>query len=224
MVAQRYCMEWAMVWKDVTIGFTFAGIIAAFVPRSFFETLFIGGDNPGFFDLLAQALIGPVAAFFTFIGSMGNIPLAAVLYGNGVAFAGIMAFIFSDLVVIPVLRVNAKYYGWKMALYILAVFLVVLVATAMLLHYGFAFFGLLPSADQVRSGTEREFFTVDYTFWFNAAFLALSAGFVGWKIKRSGWSFGIGKGALEKGLFGLAMVAYAWLVIGLFVGGNGGLT
>jgi len=224
MVAQRYCMEWAMVWKDVTIGFTVAGIIAAFVPRSFFETLFIGGDNPGFFDLLAQALIGPVAAFFTFIGSMGNIPLAAVLYGNGVAFAGIMAFIFSDLVVIPVLRVNAKYYGWKMALYILAVFLVVLVATAMLLHYGFAFFGLLPSADQVRSVTEREFFTVDYTFWFNAAFLALSAVFVGWKIKRSGWSFDIGKGALEKGLFGLAMVAYAWLVIGLFVGGNGGLT
>lgn len=220
-VAQRYCMEWAMVWKDVTIGFTVAGIIAAFVPRSFFETLFIGGENPGFFDLLAKALVGPIAAFFTFIGSMGNIPLAAVLYGNGVAFAGIMAFIFSDLVVIPVLRVNAKYYGWKMALYILAVFLVVLVATAMLLHYGFAFFGVLPSAEQVRSVTEREFFSIDYTFWFNAAFLIFSAVFVAWKIKRSGWSFGMASSVLEKTLFVLAMVAYAWLAIGLFVGGNG---
>ncbi len=220
-VAQRYYMEWAMVWKDVTIGFTAAGLIAAFVPRAFFETMFIGGQDPGFFELLAQALVGPVAAFFTFIGSMGNIPLAAVLYGNGVAFAGIMAFIFSDLVVVPVLRVNAKYYGWKMALYILAVFLVVLVATALLLHYGFAFLGLLPSADQVRAVTDRTFFAIDYTFWFNALFLTLSAAFVGWKIKQSGWSFHMGEGALEKTLFVLAMLAYAWLGIGLFVGGGG---
>ncbi|CUH36868.1 putative permease [Jannaschia seosinensis] len=221
-VAERYFMEWAMVWKDVTVGFTVAGIIAAFVPRSFFETLFIGGDDPGFLDLVAQALVGPLAAFFTFIGSMGNIPLAAVLYGNGVAFAGIMAFIFSDLVVIPVLRVNAKYYGWKMALYILGVFLVVLVATALLLHYGFAFLGLLPSADQAKSVTEREFFAIDYTFWLNMAFLALTLAFVGWKVKRSGWPFALGKGALEKTLFVLALAAYAWLVVGLFVGGDGG--
>ena len=145
-IAKRYFMEWAMVWKDVTIGFTIAGVVAAFVPRSFFEWLFVGGEEPGFWALVAQSLVGPVAAFFTFIGSMGNIPLAAVLNGNGVAFAGIMAFIFSDLVVIPVLRINAKYYGWKMALYILAVFLLVLVATAIVLHYGFDLLSLLPSA------------------------------------------------------------------------------
>lgn len=219
MVAQRYVMEWMMVWKDVTIGFTVAGIIAAFVPRSFFEWLFIGGDNPNFLELLAQAVVGPLAAFFTFIGSMGNIPLAAVLYGNGVAFAGIMAFIFSDLVVFPVLRVNARYYGWKMAMYILGVFLLVLVTTAMILHYGFAFLGFLPSADQVRTVTDREFFDVDYTFWFNIGFAALSLGFLAWKIARSGWSFAIGAGATEKILFVLAMVSYAWLMLGLLVGG-----
>ena len=146
MIAKRYFMEWAMVWKDVTVGFTIAGIVAAFVPKSFFEWLVVGGEDPGFWALVAQSLVGPVAAFFTFIGSMGNIPLAAVLNGNGVAFAGIMAFIFSDLVVIPVLRINAKYYGWKMALYILAVFLLVLVATAIVLHYGFDLLSLLPSA------------------------------------------------------------------------------
>lgn len=218
MVAKRYVMEWMMVWKDVTVGFTVAGIIAAFVPQRFFEWLFIGGDDPNFFELLAQALIGPVAAFFTFIGSMGNIPLAAVLYGNGVAFAGIMAFIFSDLVVIPVLRVNAQYYGWKMALYILGVFLVVLVATAMILHYAFAMFDLLPSAEQVRTVTDREFFKIDYTFWLNLAFAALSVGFLIWKIARSGWSFAIGSGVIEKGLFGLAMAAYIWLAIGMFIG------
>lgn len=217
-VAQRYVMEWMMVWKDVTVGFTVAGIIAAFVPQAFFEWLFIGGDDPNFFELLAQAVVGPVAAFFTFIGSMGNIPLAAVLYGNGVAFAGIMAFIFSDLVVVPVLRVNAQYYGWKMAFYILGVFLVVLVLTAMILHYGFSAFGLLPSAEQVRTVTDREFFVLDYTFWLNLGFGLLGLGFLAWKIARSGWSFAIGAGVADKTLFILAMASYAWLVIGLFVG------
>jgi uncharacterized membrane protein YraQ (UPF0718 family) len=217
-VAKRYFMEWQMVWKDVTVGFTVAGIIAAFVPKEFFEWLFIGGDDPNFLELVAQSLVGPIAAFFTFIGSMGNIPLAAVLYGNGVAFAGIMAFIFSDLVVIPVLRVHAKYYGWKMALYILGVFLVILVATALLLHYGFAALGLLPSADQVKAVTDREFFVIDYTFWLNMAFLALSAAFVGWKVKKSGFDASLGKGFLEKLLFWLALVAYVWLGIGLFIG------
>ena len=223
-VAQRYVMEWAMVWKDVTVGFTIAGIIAAFVPRAFFEWLFIGGNDPGFWALLAQAVVGPVAAFFTFIGSMGNIPLAAVLYGNGVAFAGIMAFIFSDLVVIPVLRVNAKYYGWKMALYILAVFLVVLVATAMLLHYGFAALGMLPSADQVKSVIDREFFAIDYTFWLNMAFVAVTAVFLGWKVRQSGLGLSMGSGAVEVALFWLAMLAYLWLAGGLLAGlaGAGG--
>ncbi|MDX1580744.1 MAG: permease, partial [Alphaproteobacteria bacterium] len=145
-VAQRYVMEWKMVWKDVTIGFTVAGIIAAFVPRSFFEALFVGSGDPdaGFTEILLQAVVGPLAAFFTFIGSMGNIPLAAVLYENGVAFAGIMAFIFSDLVVFPVLRIQARYYGWKMALYILLMLLTGLVVVSLLMHYGLALFDLLP--------------------------------------------------------------------------------
>ena len=152
-VSNQYFMEWGMVWKDVTFGFTVAGIIAAMVPRSFFETIFVGAGSegsPSFLEVLAQTLVGPVAAFFTFIGSMGNIPLAAVLFANGVSFAGIMAFIFSDLVVFPVLRMNAKFYGWKMALYILGVFLLALVATALLLHYGFALLGVLPEGGSGR--------------------------------------------------------------------------
>ena len=218
MIAKRYFMEWAMVWKDVTIGFTVAGVVAAFVPKSFFGWLFVGGEDPSFWALVAQSLVGPIAAFFTFIGSMGNIPLAAVLYGNGVAFAGIMAFIFSDLVVIPVLRVNAKYYGWKMALYILGVFLVVLVAVALILHYGFDLLGLLPSAEDVRSVTDREFFKIDYTFWLNVGFLALTAVFFVWKIAKSGVNLTTGDGATETVLFYLAMFAYLWLAGGLVVG------
>ena len=218
-VSQRYVMEWGMVWKDVTVGFTVAGIIATFVPREFFETLFIGAgeEDPAFWQVVAQAVVGPVAAFFTFIGSMGNIPLAAVLYSNGVAFAGIMAFIFSDLVVLPVLRIQAKYYGWPMALFILGLFLVALVAAALILHYGFAAFGLMPEPGGGQSVTDREFFKVDYTLFLNLAFLALSGVFLWWKGVTAGFGDPVGEGVTEKILFGLAVIAYLWLAGGLVV-------
>lgn len=218
-VANRYVMEWGMVWKDVTVGFTVAGVIAVFVPQSFFETLFIGSgsEDPTFWQVLAQSVIGPVAAFFTFIGSMGNIPLAAVLFGNGVSFAGIMAFIFSDLVVLPVVRIQASYYGWKMALYIMGVFLVVLVAASLILHYAFAAFGLLPDPSAAKAVTDREFFKVDYTLFLNLAFLALSGVFLFWKSVTAGIGNPIGKGVTEKILFVLACLAYLWLASGLIL-------
>ncbi|WP_454062470.1 permease [Candidatus Nitrospira salsa] len=219
-VSNRYIMEWDMVWKDVTIGFTVAGIIAAFVPKSFFQALFVGSDqsDPAMWEILLQTLIGPVAAFFTFIGSMGNIPLAAVLFSNGVSFAGIIAFIFSDLVVFPVLRIQAQYYGWTMALYILGVFLAVLVATALLLHYGFSVLGLLPDPSMAKSVTEREFFKVDYTLFLNVAFLAMSAGFLWWNKTQNGGHDMEDTSLGEKVLYWLAIAAFIWLIGGLLVG------
>jgi len=216
-VANRYVMEWKMVWKDVTIGFTVAGIIAAFVPQSFFQALFVGSgsDDPAFWQVLLQTIVGPVAAFFTFIGSMGNIPLAAVLFGNGVAFAGIMAFIFSDLVVFPVLRIQAKYYGWKMAFYIMGVFLSVLVATALLMHYGFAAFDLLPDSSSAKNVTDREFFKIDYTLFLNALFVVVSLGFLGWALKKQGALNMSSEKTSEKILFWFSMMAYLWLAGGL---------
>ena len=178
-VAQKFVMEWQMVWKDILLGFTVAGLIAAFVPSEFFAWLFqgvgAGSNDVDFWAVLQQAVVGPIAAFFTFIGSMGNIPLAAVLYGAGVAFAGVMAFIFSDLVVLPVLRINAQYYGWKMALYIVAMLFVCLVATSLILHYGFAAFDLLPSGDSVKAITERDHFQLNYGLYLNLAALVLTA-------------------------------------------------
>ncbi len=175
-VAHQYFMEWDMVWKDVTIGFTLAGIISVFVPRSFFEFLFLSsaGGSPSFLEVLLQTLAGPLAAFFTFIGSMGNIPLAAVLFANGVSFAGIMAFIFSDLIVFPVLRIQAQYYGWKMALYIFAVFLSILVAASLILHYGFSAFDLLPDNSVAGNISDREYFKIDSTFYLNILFGMMS--------------------------------------------------
>lgn len=215
-VADRYVMEWRMVWKDVTIGFTVAGIIAVFVPRSFFESLFIGsgGSDASFGEVLLQSLVGPVAAFVTFIGSMGNIPLAAVLFSNGVSFAGVMAFIFSDLVVLPVLRIQARYYGWKMALYIAGTFFAVLVTAAFLLHYGFAAFGLLPDPDAARSVVARDYFSFDYTFYLDVTFAAVSAVFLIWKWRAHGF-MQASDDTSERILFGLAIIALLWLAGGL---------
>jgi uncharacterized membrane protein YraQ (UPF0718 family) len=223
-VARRYGMEWDMVWKDVTIGFTVAGIIAVFVPREFFQALFIdsGAAHPAFWQVLVQAVVGPIAAFFTFIGSMGNVPLAAVLFTNGVSFAGVMAFLFSDLVVFPVVRIQAGYYGWKMALYLVGVLLLALVATSVVLHYGFAAFDMLPRSTAGKIMADREFFAVDYTMFLNVAFAVMSAAFWLWK-RWAARAEMAGHGGMSHGspslgdrlLFWFAMDAFVWLAGGV---------
>ena len=227
-IGQSYVMEWQMVWKDVLIGFTIAGIIAAFVPDAFFETLFVGagsGSEPGFGAVLAQTLIGPFAAFATFIGSMGNIPLAALLYERGVSFAGVMAFIFSDLVVLPVLRINAQYYGWKMALYILVMLLSGLVVVSLAMHYGLMALDLLPqgqSGGGSGGGQQRDLFKLNYGFVLNLIFLAVSAalGWLWWSGKQRGGGHAHhhdhgGSSRSEQILKVCAAIAAAWLLGGL---------
>ncbi|MEH0153109.1 permease [Limibacter armeniacum] len=224
-VGKQFGMEWKMVWKDVTVGFTIAGIVAAFVPDSFFQTLFINtGENKDsfdFFTLLEHVIVGPVAAFLTFIGSMGNIPLASLLFDKGVSFAGVMAFIFSDLVVFPVLRINAKYYGWKMSLFILFLLFSSLVITSMLLHYGFDIFGLLPEGSE-KSITDKEHFKIDYTFFMNIAFVVLSGvliylGFYKGKEIKYHKEMAPKSPMLEKLLKWLAWICYVWLVAGMVI-------
>jgi uncharacterized membrane protein YraQ (UPF0718 family) len=225
-VGKRYKMEWQMVWKDVTVGFTIAGIVAAFVPDSFFQTLFInsgqGNTDFSFLEVLEHILVGPVAAFLTFIGSMGNIPLAALLFGQGVSFGGVMAFIFSDLVVFPVLRINARYYGWKMSLFILFLLFTALIGTSLILHYSFSALGILPDPSQVTI-QDGNYFKIDYTFFLNMAFLAISGyliylGFFKKKDVGHAMSEMAPKSeALEKTLKWLAFACYIWLAGGLLV-------
>ncbi len=223
MVARKYFMEWNMVWKDVTVGFTVAGIIAAFVPAEFFQALFFnsGGDE-GILTTVAHSLIGPVAAFFTFIGSMGNIPLAALLFGSGVSFAGVMAFIFSDLVVFPVIRMNAKFYGWKMAAYIAGIFLMAIVCSAVAMHWTFAAFDLLPEAPAGGGGgAGGERFAIDFTFWMNLAFFGLTGvlAWLKWSDRGGGHSHDHGDSNwIERTLSVLAILAYAWLGGGVAAG------
>lgn len=224
-VSQQYGMEWKMVWKDVTVGFTIAGIVAAFVPDSFFQSLFInsgqGTTNFSFFTILEHIIVGPLAAFVTFIGSMGNIPLAALLFGKGVSFAGVMAFIFSDLVVFPILRINAKYYGWKMSFFILFLLFTSLIGASLLLHYGFDLFGALPDPSSVKI-QDTQYFKINYTFWLNMAFLAIS-GFLLYLgfFKRDDVMFmkemAPKSKILENTLKYLAFACYIWLAGGLIL-------
>ena len=178
LVGQKFVNDWKMAWEDILIGFTIAGFVAVLVPESFWASLFLVDATgiPDWLVTLENALIAPFVAGATFIGSMGNIPLATVLNENGVLFAGIMGFIYSDLMVPPLVHINAKYYGWKVALYIAGIMFVSIVATALILNAVFGFFGIIPeSAKVVQEVTQ---FKIDYTFWMNLVFLFITGGII----------------------------------------------
>lgn len=117
LVGHPFAAEWAMVWEEIAIGFTVAGFVAVLVPETFWQAIFLAekaAQKPLYFPLvLENALLATFVAAATFIGSMGNIPLATVLNSSGVLFAGIMGFIYSDLMVPPLVAINARYYGWR---------------------------------------------------------------------------------------------------------------
>lgn len=179
MVGEHFVSEWKMVWEEILIGFSVAGIVAVFVPTDVWEAIFLVGAGDSISPTLVaveNALVGPFVAMATFIGSMGNIPLATVLSANGVMFAGIMAFIYSDLVVPPLVMVNKRYYGWKVALFIAGIMYVSMVATAMALWAGFQWVGATPETQRVVHEVTQ--FAIDYTFWFNLVFVFVA----GWLI------------------------------------------
>jgi uncharacterized membrane protein YraQ (UPF0718 family) len=169
-VGSAYVGEWRMVWKELLIGFTVAGAIAALVPDAVFEAIFPRGDSPWLVPL--QALLAPVLAVVTFIGSMGNGPLAAILAENGVVFGALMAFLYADFVVPPALKINANYYGWRFAGYLAVIFSIAAVATGVVVHGIFAAVGALPTG--ARNLEELTAFKVDYTLFLNLAAIAVA--------------------------------------------------
>jgi len=171
-----------MVWEEILIGFTVAGFVATLVPAEFWTALFLVDSSlPGWLVAIQNAVIAPFVTAATFIGSMGNIPLATVLNSNGVLFAGVMGFIYSDLMVPPLVRINAKYYGWRVALYIAGVMYASIVATALTLHAVFTLLDITPESSRAVSEIAR--FEIDYTFWLNLFFAAMAAGLV-WLHRR----------------------------------------
>src|SRR6056297_2937211 len=175
LVGHKFVNDWKMAWEDIRIGFTIAGFVAVLVPESFWSGLFLADAQnlPGWLVAIENALIAPFVAAATFIGSMGNIPLATVLNENGVLFAGIMGFIYSDLMVPPLVHINAKYYGWRVALYIAGIMYVSIVLTALILNGLFSVLGIVPESARVVSEITQ--FKIDYTFWMNIVFTFIAA-------------------------------------------------
>lgn len=163
-----------MVWKELLIGFAVAGAVATLVPREVFQAIF-PSDLPAALLVPLQTLLAPVLAVLTFIGSMGNGPLAAVLAGHGVVFGALMAFLYSDFVVPPALKINANYYGWRFAGYLGLVFAAAAVVTGVIVHVLFALVGILPKG--AKDIEVLATFAVDYTFWLNLASLVVAGAF-----------------------------------------------
>ena len=124
-VANYFVMDWASVWVDIVIGFLIAGTLTVLVPHIFWQTFFLVHDPQ--LAVIEGPLVGPLVAIFSFVCSVGNVPLAAVLWQGGISFGGVVSFIFADLIILPILDIYRKYYGWKMMSYIIVTFYITII-------------------------------------------------------------------------------------------------
>jgi uncharacterized membrane protein YraQ (UPF0718 family)/YHS domain-containing protein len=174
-VAHNFRGDWQMLYKEITIGFLLAGFVAQ-LGDDFFNGLFLT-DSPALVQALWGAFIGPVIAVLSFVCSVGNVPLAAVLWSGGISFAGVMAFIFADLIVLPILAIYRKYYGTAFALRITALMFVTMVLAALVIDGAFSAVGLIPHGARPTRGDIFGSIKVDYKLVLNAlgvvAFAAL---------------------------------------------------
>jgi uncharacterized membrane protein YraQ (UPF0718 family) len=173
VVAQHVAMDWGMMWKDVIGGFLIAGALAAFVPDSAWKSLFVQHAPPSV-QLVANAAVGPLIAVLTFVCSIGNVPMAAILWGSGISFGGVLAFLYADLIVLPLLDIYRKYFGWRTAAYIGIVFYVTMVLAAIVVDAAFGSLHLIPQPSAHPITTQLESFSIDYTFWLNLVFAAMA--------------------------------------------------
>jgi len=169
-VSNYFVMDWASVWIDIVLGLLIAGALAAWVPDSFWRAFFLS-NNP----MLAKIegpLVGPVVALVSFVCSVGNVPLAAVLWRGGISFGGVVSFIFADLIILPILDIYRKYYGWKVMGYIFVTFYVTMAAAGYVVEFLFEALGIIPRNRNVVALTSG--IQWNYTTVLNLIFLAVA--------------------------------------------------
>src|SRR5581483_9993305 len=147
-VAHNFRGDWQMLWKEIATGFLLAGFVGL-LGNGFFRSLFVS-SAPGPVSAVENAIVGPLIAVVSFVCSVGNVPLAGVLWSGGISFGGVMGFIFADLIVLPIVAIYRKYYGWAFALRISALMLVTMVAAALAVDAGFTALGLVPTVRPTR--------------------------------------------------------------------------
>jgi uncharacterized membrane protein YraQ (UPF0718 family)/YHS domain-containing protein len=180
-VAHNFRSDWQMLWKEVTLGFLLAGFIGL-LGADFFNSLFIS-DAPAFPQTLENVVAGPLIAVLSFVCSIGNVPLAAVLWSGGISFAGVLAFIFADLIVLPIVAAYRKYYGTAFALRITALMFVVMVISALAVDAVFSLAGIIPS-DRPSTGDVFESIGVDYKLVLNSLALVVFTGLMYLTVRR----------------------------------------
>jgi uncharacterized membrane protein YraQ (UPF0718 family) len=180
-IAHYFFMDLASIWQDLVIGFLIAGALAAWVPVSFWQAFFLTGH-----PVLAQIwgpLIGPVISMLSFVCSVGNVPLAAVLWNGGISFGGVISFIFADLIILPIVNIHRKYYGGRMSLYLLGVSYAAMALAGLLVELAFQALGIVPAHFRVTVFESHP--TWNYTTFLNIAFLLLMA-VLGWRFLTTG--------------------------------------
>jgi uncharacterized membrane protein YraQ (UPF0718 family) len=170
-VSNFFVMDWASVWVDIALGLLIAGALAAWVPDSFWNAFFL--TNHPTLAKIEGPLVGPLVAIFSFVCSVGNVPLAAVLWRGGISFGGVVSFIFADLIILPILDIYRKYYGWKVMGYILLTFYVTMAAAGYVVEFLFEALGIIPSNRNIVAITEGVQW--NYTSVLNIIFLVLAA-------------------------------------------------
>src|ERR1700738_884986 len=180
-ISHYFVMDWASVWLDIVGGLLIAGALAAWVPHAFWQSFF-GVDHP-LLATLWGPIVGPLVAVISFVCSVGNIPLAAVLWNGGISFGGAIAFIFADLIILPILNIYRKYYGLKMAGFLFVTFYAAMAAAALLVDLIFGALGLVPAQRNAR--VVETSITWNYTTWLNIVFLVLACVLI-WRFLKTG--------------------------------------
>jgi uncharacterized membrane protein YraQ (UPF0718 family)/YHS domain-containing protein len=170
-VAHNFRGDWQMLWKEITIGFLLAGFIAQ-IGNNFFAHLFIR-HAPAPLPTIENVIIGPVIAVISFVCSVGNVPLAAVLWSGGISFAGVLAFLFADLIILPILAIYRKYYGTRYALRITALMLLTMVIAALIVDGIFSGLGLIPSGRRPTRADISSSIQVNYKLALNLLGIAI---------------------------------------------------
>src|SRR5216110_1740313 len=170
-----FVMDWLAVWKDIAGGLLIAGALAAWVPQTFWKDFFLSSHPVA--STIWGPIVGPLVAVLSFVCSVGNIPLAAVLWNGGISFGGVIAFIYADLIVFPIINIYRKYYGWKVTALIVAVFYIAMALAALIVEFLFSLLRLIP---QHRSAQIVETtISLNYTTMLNVLFLAIAAFLLG---------------------------------------------
>lgn len=176
-----FVMDWASIWTDIVVGLLIAGALAAWVPDEWWRTLFLSSHHT--WSVIWGPIIGPLIAVLSFVCSVGNVPLAAVLWNGGISFGGVVSFIFADLIVLPIIRIYAKYYGWKMAGFLFATFYAAMAAAGYVVEGLFAVLNMIPRDRSAQALTSSVHW--NYTTVLNIVFLALATALV-WRFLRTG--------------------------------------